>query len=287
MYFVYYVSILFASFLNKYLNLEIYIIQFAKHTQDMCLKQTPHITHDEIWKSMICGEPLMSHAWAELLTQVGLVHIIVVSGAHLILIDKFLKLLKIPNFLTYFLEIVYCFFTGLQAPVVRAFLYQIRTSNIKSSVRIIFVIQIALCIFPSWIDSISFQMSICACLALNMIELNKSKISILLYPIIIQIYLFPFLKNFSLIAIFTNVFIAPIYEVLLLTLGFLSFFLPLSMLFDIVAENLFVVCKNLNLNTFSKLQNFDFQSHWVWIFLLIAANWRYQIFLLRKKAVKN
>jgi len=286
MFIFYYIFILYLSLIAKYLNIETYIIQLAQRAQSTCLAQAPPITHAEIWKSMICGNPLSSPSWNQLLTQVGLIHIIVVSGAHLILIKKFLNLFRLNRPIVCICEIIYCFFTGLQAPVVRAFLSQIDYLNLKSSLKIIFVIQLALCVFPSWIKSASFQMSICASLALNMIALNKEKISILFYPVIVQIYLIPFLKNFSLVAIFSNTFIAPIYEILFLVLGFLNFLIPVAKIFNSLADSLFVICQTINLMPTNSNHNLEVNQNWFWIFLCITLNWRYQIYLLRKKALK-
>lgn len=79
---------------------------------------------------MICGKSLQPSKQVQALKSLGLIHLIVVSGAHLIFLESFLLKpfsLLLPKRAQFFFcslaLITYSFFAGLQPPILRA-LYQ-------------------------------------------------------------------------------------------------------------------------------------------------------------------
>ena len=81
--------------------------------------------------AVLCGTSLPLTAWNQNLKNWGLFHLIVVSGAHLVFLELLLRptLLVFPlswrkKLLVVFL-VVFCFLSGLQPPLVRAFIHRL------------------------------------------------------------------------------------------------------------------------------------------------------------------
>jgi hypothetical protein len=104
---------------------------WAQHTQSLCagLFQAGHYPQ---WRSaVLCGTSLPLTAWNQNLKNWGLFHLIVVSGAHLVFLELLLRptLLVFPlswrkKLLVVFL-VAFCFLSGLQPPLVRAFIHRL------------------------------------------------------------------------------------------------------------------------------------------------------------------
>lgn len=116
-----FVGLLLIFCLNLSLNIDQYILLKSQKIQSRCRTTISQNTihHSEIMAALICGTPLSSTRQSELFKKSGLIHLIVVSGSHLILIS---------NLAAFFLKrkhgfpllALYAVLTGLQPPVFRA-----------------------------------------------------------------------------------------------------------------------------------------------------------------------
>lgn len=70
--------------------------------------------------ALICGKNFSDKEKQKLLMKLSLIHIFVVSGAHILLLESFLSFIGLSAFLTYPLLIFYGFCCGLNPPIVRA-----------------------------------------------------------------------------------------------------------------------------------------------------------------------
>lgn len=88
--------------------------------QTSCLSFYRHLTYASYHQALVCGSPLPNDSFLSQLLQVGLIHMLVVSGAHLGFLQSFFRLLRIPDALTWVFLCLYTLFTGAQPPVLRA-----------------------------------------------------------------------------------------------------------------------------------------------------------------------
>lgn len=118
-------SIILISFLG-----ESFFSEASTWTQSLCVKHFSLQIYGEWKAALICGSPLQPSKEVQALKSLGLIHLIVVSGAHLIFFESFL-LKPISTLFPRQLRFIFCsgaliiysFFAGLQAPILRA-LYQ-------------------------------------------------------------------------------------------------------------------------------------------------------------------
>ena len=93
----------------------------------------------------------------------GLIHLMVVSGSHLVFIEMLLGFL--PARIRMLILAAYCYLTGFQAPVVRAFLRRligpalIKWSGMTALQVEAATVVAALALYPQWLSSRSFLMS--------------------------------------------------------------------------------------------------------------------------------
>ncbi len=97
----------------------------ASHTiflHKTCESLTPISDYQDFYKALVCGTDLPPSQLKEYFKMSGLLHLIVVSGSHLIFILFFYEKLFSDRFryLKVILLTVYTFITGLQPPTVRA-----------------------------------------------------------------------------------------------------------------------------------------------------------------------
>lgn len=136
--------------------------------------------HASLLNGIVWGIPLTSnpHLVNEL-KQAGIIHIAVLSGANITLLVEILHLFtakisrNISILISSFFVIFFTLFVGLQAPIMRASISSILTyvaiiyGRKSSALYILFLSAVFSClVFPSWITSISFQLSYAACLGL-------------------------------------------------------------------------------------------------------------------------
>lgn len=80
-------------------SLSTFTATWSEPVHQLCLSRAPHILSRDVLQSLICGSPLSSSVDAQVWKQLGLVHLLVVSGGHLVVLDfvlmKFFSLVGI------------------------------------------------------------------------------------------------------------------------------------------------------------------------------------------------
>lgn len=254
--------------------------------QQKCLKQVPenHPTATAI-QALLCGEKITDSRLKENLSRTSLIHIFIVSGSHLILLDHFLSILKIPLFLRFLSLGFYALAVGWQAPAVRALGALILRAGLRhwrialpGDLLVLACGMLTLAIFPTWWQSLSFQMSWCAALALSAPSAlglsSRSWKGALLAHFLILFIMAPLLWGWASlhpIGVLSNLLLAPVVALVLLPLSFAAVFHErllqvfaevmhfFESLLSVVAEPVAIPTAGMS----SKSSTF-----WIWIFVL-------------------
>ena len=139
------------------------------HGPALCETWVPTSRHRELITSLVCGVPLPSNQARRLFLDTGLIHIMVVSGAHLLFLESLLG--KAPVWIRLPVLGFYCWLTGFGAPVVKAFFRRVVELKLRrigwTNLQIEAVsIGAAILVWPPWVLSKSLQMSWVCALAL-------------------------------------------------------------------------------------------------------------------------
>lgn len=145
-----------------------YVVQ---HGPSVCLYSLPHGRHVELYAALVCGIPISASQEKQLFLDSGLIHILVVSGAHLLFLESLLYWLP----LRWRIAALgfYCWLTGFGAPVLKAFLRRIvecwlRPKGFSGLQMEAGAVLATLCFCPAWIFSRSLQMSWMCALAMQL-----------------------------------------------------------------------------------------------------------------------
>lgn len=135
----------------------------------LCSRAVPTSPYADLYAALVCGvDAPPSHARA-LFVETGLIHVLVVSGAHLVFLER--GLTWCPSPVRVFILGAYCWLTGFGAPVVRAFVRRLCTPALERRAWTRLQIEAAasllvLLTYPPWLSSRSFLMSWLCALAL-------------------------------------------------------------------------------------------------------------------------
>jgi predicted membrane metal-binding protein len=116
-----------------------------------------------LYDALICGTSLSAGREKQIFVDTGLIHLMVVSGSHLVFIE--LLLFFLPPRIRLTILAAYCYLTGFQAPVVRAFLRRLISPKLKAWSALTGLqieaaaVMLALALYPQWLWSRSFLMS--------------------------------------------------------------------------------------------------------------------------------
>ncbi|MGE3973961.1 MAG: ComEC/Rec2 family competence protein [Bdellovibrionales bacterium] len=167
------------------------------------------------------------------LKKFGLLHMIVVSGAHLLFLEKLIITLGLrAKIFVYPLMILFCLVTSLQAPVLRA-LVAIFLNDVNDRfhlfwrpVQITWLSGIFLwLLFPDWIHSFSFLLSWACALALALMAGQSAFKKQLFLYLFLGLFLLP-LQTSHPISILLNLLFAPLIGFLLFPTSLFAFFIP-------------------------------------------------------------
>lgn len=260
--------------------------------QQKCVQKIPQTTnYPQALRSLLCGEKITDENLKENLSKTSLIHIFVVSGSHLLLLDEVLCIFRIPLSVRFFFFFVYSLVAGWQAPVVRALLgigiksfLSRQRYFFPSDLEVLITGLVTLCLFPSWWVSLSLQMSWCASLALcggSVLRVRGRLQRTLLAQGAIFIFMSVPLWGFGSLhplGIVFNLFLAPVVAYVLFPLSILTVAMPVFVeLFD---ATLFLFSTLLGqLSEPVILPRGSLPSNgviWLWIFL-----WHSTLHLLR------
>ncbi len=252
-----------------------------------CLQRLPFqaISLAEM-QALVCGESFKAAKTSELYVASGLIHLFVVSGAHLILIEKmllkFFQRIKAASVVILPFLIVYALACNLNPPVTRSLiaiiagLFTLRhhlrwPENYK-----IFVTGLLTLLFnPEWLTSVSLQLSWLAALVVSINSLYFFNKNILIKQSIFFFTLAPLLAFFQMpnpITILMNLIFSPVLEFILFPLGLLVWIAPpIYIIFDWVIAVLRFFLQASEIQSFAPI-NFDSQNliyvGWAVIFAL-------------------
>ncbi|RYX78061.1 hypothetical protein EON76_06990, partial [bacterium] len=101
---------------------------FIEQAHLTCLNACPHSKHVELYQAVVCGGRIQSPSVRAIFAQLGLIHLLVVSGSHFVVLESLLKLtvLKItPHRLrgafVFSILLLFTLMTKASPPVLRAF----------------------------------------------------------------------------------------------------------------------------------------------------------------------
>ncbi|MGZ3722104.1 MAG: ComEC/Rec2 family competence protein [Bdellovibrionales bacterium] len=130
---------------------------------DLCQGWMPKTDLHSLYNALICGSNLPPSHEKQIFVDTGLIHLMVVSGSHLVFIELLLQFL--PSRVRMLILAAYCYLTCFQAPVVRAFLRRLIGPTLTNwtgmtglQLEAATVIA-ALALYPQWLSSRSFLMS--------------------------------------------------------------------------------------------------------------------------------
>ncbi|MEK2645948.1 ComEC/Rec2 family competence protein [Bdellovibrio sp. BCCA] len=219
----------------------------ASTFQQKCVQILPkNFEHHTSLASLVCGEKITDAELKENLSKTSLIHIFVISGSHLILLDELLSIFKIPVIVRFLFLGSYSLVSGWQAPAVRAFLglglrevFRRRHLHLPADLGVLATGFTTLILFPGWWNSLSLQMSWCAALALSTSSALRIK-NAFARAVFSQVAIFFFMSaplwglgSLHPLSILYNLFLAPVVSYILLPLSFLAAaFSPFLILFE-------------------------------------------------------
>lgn len=233
-----------------------------------------------IYESLVCGKRLPPGHLKELFIHGGLIHLTVVSGAHLLFLEKLWKKLPLPALIKthglFIILILYAFASRLYPPVVRAlfsfFLFRLSQSfKLFWSAHLVTLLSGLLCLLyqPSWVHSFSLQLSLLACFLQN-ISTNPLKKCFFIY-----LFILPVVNRWQALHPFTvliNWTAAPLISSLLFPLTFLSPMVP--GLYPLTDRLWSITLQTLKLVRFfpsqSPFMDWFVPDKWIWLYIAMV-----------------
>lgn len=207
---------------------------WGEQARNFCLQLLPPLSQERnSLGSLLCGEKVTDPELKEGLRQSSLLHLFVVSGSHLILLDQALQTLRSPLLIRVLILGVFAFLSGLEPPVVRAGLglaIQAQLRSLAPDQRVALAGLACLSLFPTWVFGLSLPLSWLAALALawpreRSLSEDSSVSQLVGDCFRVWFFLLPLLAgwgNTSPLGIVFNITLAPLISFLLLPLAVLA-----------------------------------------------------------------
>lgn len=112
----------------------------------------------EIRQALLCGKKITDPTTHNTLKSYGLLHLVVVSGAHLILLNQLLKRLALPFWARWTVNTLFVFCSGFDPPAVRSWM-QLLLEHRRWKHTTLFSALFCLLFFPAWLQSLSLWLS--------------------------------------------------------------------------------------------------------------------------------
>ena len=265
---------------------------------ERCLQQvqTGQTEFTDLYSALLCGKRLPEGEIKKTFISLGIIHLMIISGAHLIFLEKIWKLLpsfRFKNILLGFFLLIYSMSAGLSPPVLRA-LFSLLLTRINKELKLFWSpymrVQISglLCLLcqGSWFHSLSLQLSWIASLGMSNHQLSRLHSCMLTFILILPIIsqwggLHP-------LSIVTNWLITPLTACVLLPLSFLTIPFPILRFFTDKLWEQFIQIMNmlrpLMENKGIEL-SWSFSSFQRWIYICIIFT-VFQLFFVYSKRKK-
>lgn len=231
------------------------------------------IKHKEALQALACGARIQDPQTVLLFAKSSLLHLLIVSGSHLIFVDQVLGFLRIPFFVRFLLCLLYSFACNFEAPVVRALganlirgLWAYFRCHLPRDREPLFSSFWALLVKPDWALSLSFMMSWCASLSLNSplrgaLSTATASYVLMLAPIL-------WITTSHPVGIIFNLFLAPLLSFVLFPLALSTWLLPTEDLFSFIFEKLLLALEALTQGLPPQReppQSWSFAYLWLWV----------------------
>ncbi len=211
--------------------------------QEICTQSIADTPYQDRYAALACGEKLPRGLFLDHLQRLGIIHVFVVSGAHLSFLAVILELLRrglfLPRASLPLALAIYCGLTGGAPPIARAFLARLLSSLNRrykffwlSTDRSLLAGLLCLCLHPPWIQSYSLMLSWMAALVLDFCAATRSQ-SRWPQPFRVSFWMYlglsPFLLALgqpSIFSVLTNTLLAPLLCFFLFPMALLTLILP-------------------------------------------------------------
>lgn len=162
-----------------------FLIGFFSSFHVSCLKSAPeNIRSVESLHALVCGKNFSDPEQTNLLIASGLIHLFVVSGSHLKILQKIILYFLCNKYLVFTLLFFYCAVCKFNPPIFRSLIALLLLATIENfkfrcqpQNLILISGLICLSLSPQWINSLSLQMSWIAALTLLVISFFFAKSS--------------------------------------------------------------------------------------------------------------
>ena len=213
----------------------------------LCLDQTETFNNQsEAAAALVCGHQIESLDLQTLFASSGLIHLLVVSGSHLLVMDKGFNFFRLKPALKLTLLFIFVLVCEMNAPIMRSFMAMLVAGFVKSkkwawsaSFNQWVTSFLCLVINPLWIFSLSFQMSWMASLCLDIAShsFTEEKLKQSLVRLFLIYFSFVFISCFlgfpSAWAPLLGLALSPVLELILFPSALLGCLIPpLSFVFD-------------------------------------------------------
>ena len=249
-----------------------------------------------IYSALLCGEKLPDGEIKKTFITLGIIHLMIISGAHLIFLEKIWNLLPKFQFkntiMTIFL-LIYSMSAGLNPPVLRA-LFSLLLAKINKDCKLFWSPYLrvhisgllCLCCQSSWFHSLSLQMSWIASIGMSNHRFSKLKSCVLTF-----ILIFPIVSQWGSthpLNIFINWVVTPLASGIFLPLSLLTIPFPfIRPITDKLWEYLMYILnflkpfiENKGIELQWSLSSFQI---WIYICLIFILFHLYFIYSIRKK----
>ena len=244
-----------------------------------CLYYVQSFSKLEVNRVVICGQSAAGEL-APLFKSLGLVHLLVISGAHIAILESFLDRVLHPKHypLKLALLFLYAFVCQLKAPILRALFgsclrwvsYHLHLDLPKNH-QVLCSALLCLLFFPEWFFQLSLILS---CLATQLTYLQRhslTKNALIYFGLLPVLFMFAPLSPLTIIY---NCTIAPIIGFVLIPLSWISCFLPLLFSLNDFLWSFFLQTvshfPSVELNSSS--QELSVYFFWIYLFLVLFAS---------------
>jgi competence protein ComEC len=192
-----------------------YLIRLFSFAHISCVRLAPDsVKSVESLQALVCGKNFSDPSQTNLLIASGLIHLFVVSGSHLkilqqiishLLCNRFFSLTKFLQLIIFSLLFFYCAICQFNPPIFRSFVALLLAAflekfNLRCKAENLILLSGLICLglSPQWINSLSLQMSWIAGLTLIVISIFFAKTSALFQN---SIFYLNYLTAFNFIGI--------------------------------------------------------------------------------------